>query len=282
MGNSNSGFQPRGRSKRSATPPTAFGQSTGVAGQGATAPPIASPFGGGSTVPPIAQNAATGVGVGGATTGAATPALDATAGRGITASPFSRPGLPPTAEPPVSSPPVGGGVTPEPSTPLPVGGSVASPFGGQAPPRQPGAGQALQSELVRKGNPMLDSAANPDAAAAQLAQLGITYTADPNTGAITFNHPGAGSYTSTGSSHEGAGAGGQSEWLYKALGINPQGAASGAGVHFDPQSYAKVKLIDQAMAGVRQGANNKAIRGITNEQKAAMSASHKDIYGNPV
>lgn len=97
----------------------------------------------------------------------------------------------------------------------------------------------------------------------KLPGMGINATANPGQG-MTFSGPRGGSYTSTGSSHEGGGPGGQSQFLYSQFGINPKGKASGAGFNFDPMAYGKVAGLDYLMGKMAQMQRRSGGRGPTN------------------
>lgn len=119
-------------------------------------------------------------------------------------------------------------------------------------------------------NPMAQAAADPASAAARLKAMGITFDTDPATGAMTF-HAGGKSYVNTGMSHEGAGPGGESEFL------------KSAGFDAGPRGYYGGQLAeaDQLMAGLRNRASNQVIQQMSPEQRRALAQSGHDIYGNP-
>jgi hypothetical protein len=107
-------------------------------------------------------------------------------------------------------------------------------------------------------------------AADYLHGQGVGFNQGPSAGTgFTYN---GGTYQNMGASHEGAGPGGESQFL-----IN-QGVQSGQS---GPYSGDVAKM-DKAMANVAQSNFHQKVAGLTTAQKQAMAASGKDIFGNPV
>jgi len=107
-------------------------------------------------------------------------------------------------------------------------------------------------------------------AADYLQGKGVGFNQGPSAGTgFTYN---GGTYQNMGSSHEGAGPGGESQFL-----IN-QGVQSGKGGAYSGD----VAKMDKAMANVAQSNFHQKVAGLTTAQKQAMAASGRDIFGNPV
>ena len=138
----------------------------------------------------------------------------------------------------------------------PTQGGQGSPFWNQIHPYDSYGPQDFQGLLSRYG-------------------LGISGR-DPSSGALTFTGPHGGSYTNGGASHEGAGPGGESQFLI--------------GQGFTPGSYAKnlapneqyggqVGDLDKLMAAANQASIHSASANPSPQAQANFSQG-KDIFGN--
>ncbi len=100
-----------------------------------------------------------------------------------------------------------------------------------------------------------------------LRRMGFNFQQGPQAGTM-FNKGGQ-SYFNQGASHEGAGPGGQSQFL-QGLGYG-QGSKGRYG--------GDIPMIDRMMAAVAQNNLNQRVRSITPQEKAQMGATGRDIFG---
>ena len=105
---------------------------------------------------------------------------------------------------------------------------------------------------------------------------GFSFGEGPSAG-TTFSKDGS-SYTNVGASHEGAGHGGQSEFLL-GLGMKPGESQAGLGKMAYGGDVAKA---DKAMAAVAQGNLRQKVGQLSVADKRRMAATRTDIFGNKV
>jgi hypothetical protein len=103
-----------------------------------------------------------------------------------------------------------------------------------------------------------------------LRSQGFNWNTGP--GGMTNFMRGGQSYTNMGSQHEGGGWGGQSDFL------KGQGFKSGRGGRYGGD----LSMFDKMMAQIGQQNRRNAAGGLTQADKARMSASGRDIFGNQV